>query len=60
MYTQRSPNAGFIVVFKQGVTSAQISEYAAKVQQSGGEIKDRYDQGAGILNVRCLFLLPLS
>ncbi|KAF5323116.1 hypothetical protein D9611_009230 [Ephemerocybe angulata] len=40
----------FIVVFKKNVTSDQIEKYAQDVTNAGGEVKDRYDQGAGILN----------
>ncbi|KAJ2925341.1 hypothetical protein H1R20_g11749, partial [Candolleomyces eurysporus] len=45
-----SDTGKFIVVFKDGVTSAQIDKYASEVNQAGGEVKDRFDQGAGILN----------
>ncbi|TEB25448.1 protease propeptide/inhibitor [Coprinellus micaceus] len=45
-----SDSGKFIVVFKDHVTSEQISKYAAEVKAAGGEIKDRYDEGAGILN----------
>ncbi|KAJ3512093.1 hypothetical protein NMY22_g15436 [Coprinellus aureogranulatus] len=45
-----SDSGKFIVVFKEGVTSDQITKYANDVKAAGGEIKDRYDEGAGILN----------
>ncbi|KAJ2914973.1 hypothetical protein MD484_g5456, partial [Candolleomyces efflorescens] len=45
-----SDTGKFIVVFKEGVTSAQIDKYASELNQAGGDVKDRFDQGAGILN----------
>ncbi|KAJ3535630.1 hypothetical protein NMY22_g6402 [Coprinellus aureogranulatus] len=45
-----SDSGKFIVVFKDGVTSEQITKYANEVKAAGGEVKDRYDEGAGILN----------
>ncbi|KAF8954056.1 hypothetical protein BDZ97DRAFT_1766774 [Flammula alnicola] len=47
----------YIVVFKDGVTSEQITKYADEVKATDGEIKQAYDEdGRGILNVG-LFLL---
>ncbi|KAF8963402.1 hypothetical protein BDZ97DRAFT_1919835 [Flammula alnicola] len=40
----------YIVVFKDGVTSEQITKYADEVKATGGEIKQRYDEDGGILN----------
>ncbi|RXW15380.1 hypothetical protein EST38_g10475 [Candolleomyces aberdarensis] len=45
-----SETGKFIVVFKDGVTSAQIDDYASKVNQAGGDVKNRFDQSGGILN----------
>ncbi|KAF9564926.1 hypothetical protein CPC08DRAFT_815682 [Agrocybe pediades] len=40
----------YIVVFKDDVTTEQISKYAEELQTGGGSIKDRFDQNGGILN----------
>lgn len=37
-------------MFKEGVTSEQIGNYCKEVEDAGGQVRDRYDQGAGILN----------
>ncbi|KJA13670.1 hypothetical protein HYPSUDRAFT_195647 [Hypholoma sublateritium FD-334 SS-4] len=40
----------FIVVFKDDVTSDEITKYVNEITEAGGTIKERYDTGAGILN----------
>ncbi|KAF9482647.1 hypothetical protein BDN70DRAFT_874834 [Pholiota conissans] len=40
----------FIVVFKDDVTSDQISEYVNQLKEAGGSVKSRFDQDGGILN----------
>ncbi|PPQ92324.1 hypothetical protein CVT25_008530 [Psilocybe cyanescens] len=41
----------YIVVFKDNVTKEQIDKYIKEVEKNGGELKTRFDENGGILNV---------
>ncbi|KAF9038160.1 hypothetical protein BJ165DRAFT_1501117 [Panaeolus papilionaceus] len=48
--TMSEPTQKFIVVFKDGVTAAQIDEYVKQLDSTGGKVNNPYYKEGGILN----------